>query len=235
MKIALVDDEEESAVKIERLLTDNLGDSAEIRQFNSGEEFIAGFSAGDFDVVFLDIYMPGITGVQTAEFIRSTDKHVKLVFCSSSNEFASESYAVNACYYLKKPFDYSEFSAMLERLEPEKTGNDRILLLPGGRAVKRKSIIYADYSAHDMKFHTSDGGKTAVRMSFAEAEEKLCAYPYFRSVSKGVIINFYEIESRTRDVFIMKDGTGIPISRRRYKDVMHAYARFNFDILRQED
>lgn len=235
MKIALVDDEEESAEKIERLLTDNLGASAEIRRFSSGEEFIGNFSAGDFDVVFLDIYMPGITGVQTAKFIRGTDKHVKLVFCSTSNEFASESYAVNACYYLKKPFGSSEFSAMLERLEPEKTENDRILRLPGGRAVKLKSIIYADYSAHYMNFHTSDGENTSVRMSFAEAEEKLCKYPYFCSVSKGVIINFYEIESRTRDVFIMKDGSGVPISRRRYKDVMHAYARFNFDILRRED
>ena len=235
MKIALVDDEEESAEKIERLLTDTLGGSAEIRRFNSGEEFCKSFAAGDFDVVFLDIYMPGITGVQTAKFIRGTDKHVKLVFCSTSNEFASESYAVNACYYLKKPFDSSEFSTMLDRFEVEKTGNDRILLLPGGRAVKLKSIIYADYSAHYMNFHTSDGENTSVRMSFAEAEEKLCKYPYFCSVSKGVIINFYEIESRTRDVFIMKDGSGVPISRRRYKDVMHAYARFNFDILRRED
>ena len=235
MKIALVDDDEESAEKLERLLTDNLGDCAVIRRFNSGEEFIENFSAGDFDVVFLDIYMLALTGVQTARIIRNTDKRVKLVFCLTSNEFASESYEVNACYYLKKPFTLQSFSSMLARLDPDETGFDRVVRLPDSKIIRLRSIIYADYSSHRVVFHIKNEKNAVVRMSFADAQTLLCSHAYFCTVSKGVIINFYEIESRTRDVFIMSDGESIPISRRRYKDVLNSYAQFRFHILRQED
>lgn len=233
MKIALVDDDASSVENLEQLLTDNLGDCAEIRRFSCGEELLSDFTPGVFELIILDIYMGGLTGVQTARLIRGKDKHVKLVFCSSSNEFASESYEVNACYYLKKPFTPDEFTAMLDRLEPDKMELNRIVHLPGGQSVRLRSIVYADYSAHYMAFHMNDGANAVVRMSFSEAQEQLCRYPYFCTPSKGVIINFYEVASLGSDVFIMKDSSSVPISRRRYKEVTQAYANFRFNLLRQ--
>lgn len=233
MKIALVDDDASSVENLEQLLTDNLGDCAEIQRFSCGEALLDGFVPNIFELIILDIYMGGLTGVQTARLIRGKDKHVKLVFCSSSNEFASESYEVNACYYLKKPFTSDEFSAMLDRLEPDTMALNRVLRLPGEKIIRLRSIIYADYSAHYMTFHLTDGADTVVRMSFAEAEEQLCRYPYFCTPSKGVIINFYEVASLGSDVFIMKDSSSVPISRRRYKEVTQAYANFRFNLLRQ--
>lgn len=233
MKIALVDDDASSVKKLEQLLVDNFGGSTEIRRFSCGEELLSDFIPGAFELIILDIYMGELTGVQTASLIRGKDKHVKLVFCSSSNEFASESYEVNACYYLKKPFTSDEFSAMLDRLEPDKMELNRILRLPGGREIRLRSVMYADYSAHYMTFHLNGGADTVVRMSFADAEDKLCRYDFFCTPSKGVIINFYEVASLGSDVFVMKDSSSVPISRRRYKEVTQAYAKFRFNLLRQ--
>jgi len=235
MKIALVDDDAASVESLERLLRENISGGAQTSRFSSGEEFLDSFVPGSFDVIFLDIYMGGLTGVQTARAVRAKDRYVKLVFCSASNEFASESYEVNACYYLKKPFTQPSFSAMLDRLDPDETDFDRVVRLPDSRAVRLRSIIYADYSAHCVVFHIKNGENAVVRMSFSSALSLLCPHPYFCSPSKGVIINFYEIASRTRDVFVMSSGESIPISRRRYKEVMHAYAHFRFHILREED
>lgn len=233
MKIALVDDEPVSIANLEQLLIDNFGNYAEIQRFSCGEELLSDFTPGTFELIILDIYMDGLTGVQTARVIRGKDNHVKLVFCSSSNEFASESYEVNACYYLKKPFTPDEFSAMLTRLEPDTMELNRVLRLPGEKNIRLRNIIYADYSAHYMTFHLNDGVNTVVRMSFAEAEDKLCRYDFFCTPSKGVIINFYEVASLGSDVFVMKDSSSVPISRRRYKEVTQAYAKFRFNLLRQ--
>lgn len=74
-----------------------------IDEYTSGEELLRQFSAGRYDLIFLDIYMGGMSGVETAKRIRALDKNVMLVFVTTSNEFASESYAVKANFYLLKP------------------------------------------------------------------------------------------------------------------------------------
>ena len=75
-----------------------------ISAFPSGEAFLASYRPGLFDLIILDIFMKEITGMDTARKIRESDQTVRIVFSTSSNDFASESYEVNACYYLKKPY-----------------------------------------------------------------------------------------------------------------------------------
>ena len=65
-------------------------------QFESGESFLSGFTSGSYDLIFLDIYMTGITGMETAKKIRQTDHDCRLIFITTSPEFAVESYDVNA-------------------------------------------------------------------------------------------------------------------------------------------
>ena len=71
------------------------------------------------------------------------------------------------------------------------------------------------------------------RLSFAEVEPKLCAYPYFYSPSRGIIVNFYEVLIQKDDTFIMSNGSYLPISRRKAKDVINAYSSFRFQQLRK--
>ena len=86
-----------------------------IDEYTSGEELLRQFSAGRYDLIFLDIYMGGMSGVETAKRIRALDKNVMLVFVTTSNEFASESYAVKANFYLLKPVSYPEFLTAANR------------------------------------------------------------------------------------------------------------------------
>lgn len=77
------------------------------------------------------------------------------------------------------------------------------------------------------------GGDIVSRLSFAEVEPKLCAYPYFYSPSRGIIVNFYEVFIQKDDTFIMSNGSYLPISRRKAKDVINAYSSFCFQQLRK--
>lgn len=99
MKIAVVDDDKALYGELAGYLKELLGNSAEIKGFISEEAFLSDWRSDHFDLIILDIY------------------NVKIVFSTSGNEFASESYEVNARYYLHKPFGIERVKAMLDRID----------------------------------------------------------------------------------------------------------------------
>lgn len=234
MKIALVDDDIQACDHLRACLDSLLGPSCALTCYASGEAFLAAWQPGLFDLVVLDIFMAGMSGVEVARAVRATDKAVKLVFCSSSNEFASESYEVNARDYLRKPFSRERVAAMLDRLELTELERSRSLTLPNGVSVVLRNISYVDFSAHRVVLHSRQGGTTVVRVPFSQMESLLCAYPYFFCPTKGMIVNFYEVAAQNGNAFALRDGTIVPISRRKAKEALDAYSAFLFRQLRKE-
>ena len=204
-----------------------------IDEYTSGEELLRQFSAGRYDLIFLDIYMGGMSGVETAKRIRTLDKNVMLVFVTTSNEFASESYDLNACYYLCKPFQADKVKAMLDRIGSDEIDRMRSVKLPDGQNVILRNVIYIDCASHIVTIHCTDGESIVSRNSFAEIESIFCSHSYFYTSTKGVIVNFYEIAQQKSDLFIMSDGTHIPISRRKSRETLDAFAQFRFSDLRK--
>ena len=123
--------------------------------------------------------------------------------------------------------------AMLERLDLEALERSRRLRLPDGSQVVLRSIRYAASDGHRVTLHCKDGDRT-LRTSFAAVEPLLCAYPCFCGICRGVVVNFHEVAGRQEDVFLLKDGTRLPISRRRLREVQEAYSAFRFDRLRKD-
>ena len=98
MRVAFIDDDP-NELKILHPYFNDLTDPSTISidDFSSEEEFLSRFTAGLYDLVILDIFMGDLTGVDVARKIRETDHNVRLIFCTTSNDFASESYEVAAC------------------------------------------------------------------------------------------------------------------------------------------
>ena len=215
-------------------LAEALDTDSVITEFHNGEDFLQHWSADTFDLIVLDIYMEQLTGIETARGIRETDPNVCLVFATTSNEFASESYEVNACYYLCKPFLKQQVLAMLDRIGQQNLEVSRTVLLPNGEKVLLRSIIYADYASHRVTLHCKKDETITLRVPFQEIEQLLCHYSYFYSPCKGIIVNFYEVCGQSGTVFSMSDGSLIPISRRKSADVLCAYSSFCFDKIRKE-
>lgn len=233
MKIAIVDDDRLLFKTLSSYLTELLGSSVKIFYFQNGEEFLAAKAPEEFDLLILDIFMGKLNGVEVAKKVRQSNRTVKIVFCTTSNEFASESYEVNACYYLLKPFTRAGVKAMLDRLDLAALEQLRTVRLPDGTDLVLRSIIYADCAAHRVQLHCKQQKVLTLRAPFAEIEQLLCAYPYFFSPTKGVIINFYEVTARTGNLFTLSCNANIPISRRKAKEVLEAYSAFRFKQLRK--
>ena len=238
MRIALVDDELIQLQHLQQLLSAELYTLMRhthhtIDTFRSGEDFLRRWTKGSYDVIVLDIFMGGPTGVDVAKRIRLTDAEVKLVFCSRSNEFAAESYQVNAQYYLVKPATVGSVSNMMKRLSPELAKQETVTL-PDGHVVLPRQILFTEYFNHVVYVHLKGGQVHRLRTNHAIIEELLLPFGYIFSPSKGLLLNFYEISQTTDNSVLMSDGTSLPISRRKNKEFYSAYTKFQFQKMRME-
>ena len=158
MKIALVDDDPRALAQLEQYLTEQLGRETEIfplRQRGSAAGGLAArrLRAGGAGYLHGRRHRHG--GGPAA---RAGDGQVRLAFATSSNDFASESYEVGACYYLRKPFRPEGVRAMLERLDLEALERSRRLRLPDGSQVVPRSIRYAASDGHRVTLHCKRWG-----------------------------------------------------------------------------
>ena len=152
MKIAIVDDSslDRDFLKngLEIIFEERNIENLEIQEFSSGEEllnYLRENPSDFFHIIFMDIYMEDLTGVETAKAIRKTDEQVKIVFITTSNEFASESYEVKAEDYLIKPFNKERLEKTLERLVIKKKKEDKILKFSENKVVHVDSIVYTTF------------------------------------------------------------------------------------------
>ena len=118
--------------------------SAVIDSYPSGEAFLESWIAGKYDLVILDIYLFEQNGIAVAEKIRETDYEVRIAFCTSSNEFASETYAVGAKDYLHKPITVEKVSRLLEKVDMAQIEHSRSILLSDGTSLRCRNVVYAE-------------------------------------------------------------------------------------------
>lgn len=238
MKIAHVDDCQQELDELSEIINrklDAAGDTEhKIDMFHSGEEFLSTWRTGLYDLVILDVFMAGIDGIALAHEIRKTDRDVRIVFCTSSNEFAAESYAVKAHFYLHKPYSEMQIDEMLSRLDLENYELRRAVTLPDGQRIILRNVFYTEYCNHQLVIHCKHGKDIRGRITQTDAEAIFCAYSYFLVCSKGIIVNLYEVESQSNGIFHMSNGATIPISRRKSKEVLSAFADFRFEKMRRE-
>lgn len=238
MTIALIEDDISQSEILAKMLSENLAkfgySSCSIAAFRSGEEFLTKWQPGDYDIILLDIFMQSLSGVETAKKIREKDKTVCLVFCTGSNEFASESYEVNASYYICKPITNEVVVAMLKRLNLELLEKKQFLKLPDGDSVLLHDIIYTEYSNHVVTIYLKNDAPYRLRTSQAQMESLLLARENFFSPIKGIIINFDEVIKKSDENFILSNNKIVHITRRKAKDAREAYTRFRFDKMRKE-
>ena len=231
MKIALVDDQPEELKRLYAALKKELP-GAKYFTFSSGETFLDTWHEGAYDLVILDMFMDKILGIEVARIIRETDLDIRLVFCTTSNEFASESYEVGANYYLHKPISETSIQRMLKMIRLGEYESNRFIRLPDGQRLVLHSVVYSEYYNHSIIIHCKNGTTLQTRMSQKDWEALLSEYDYFYSCSKGILVNFHHIEKQENGTFLMSDGAKVPISRRKTKEALESFATFRFQQMR---
>lgn len=236
MRAAIVDDRTDDRTILFRELDSVLrerGYSVDtIDQFSSGEEFLASFTPGKYDLIFFDIYMGGINGIQAASEVRKTDKSVRLIFVTTSNDFAAESYSLRADYYLLKPFVHDDIVKALTIIDLADYEQQRVVTLPDNSTCLLHDIIFTEYYNHNIIVNLKGGRRKKFRASQTRMEEILCANDAFVTCTKGIIVNLEYVRRIEDGMISLGEKLQLPVSRRRMAEIRKAHAEFLFHQVR---
>ena len=217
MKIAVVDDSPRDLQLIkgyvERYFKENGGDY-QVRTFENGLDFLDEEKLS-FDIVFMDVEMPHLNGIETARNFRKRDKMAVLVFITNMAQYAINGYDVGALDYVLKPINYYTFSVRLDRAvsRVKKRQPEEILLnLPDGiKRLKVDRIHYVEVQNRMLHYHTEDG-IFVVRGTLQGAEETL-KESHFVRCNHWYLVNLQYVSEIRKNIVIVA-GDELEISRR---------------------
>ena len=170
-----------------------------------------------FDILFLDILMPGVDGIQTASEIRKFDNNIKIIFLTSSVEFAVQSYEVKAYYYQLKPIEKEHGSSIVLRC---KTGIARIAL---------KQLEYCEVIHRTLLIHLTDGTVYECSGSMDELGRQLMPYGTFIRPHRSYLVNLEYIKNLSYRTITMSSLVEIPIPRGKYNEIKSAFLKNAFE------
>lgn len=207
-----------------------------LEEFGSGEEFLETFQPGKYDIIFFDIYMKELTGMDTAKEVYRRDKQCRLIFFTSSLDYAVEGYSVRAAWYLLKPLKYDKLCLALDSFIKTVSKDRAFILLTfkGGlrKPVLMRDILYVDCVKRTGRIHTEKGVSEAMD-KFTDIAAKLEQEERFLCCNRGIYVNMDWIrEMKAQDV-ILKNGERLPVRIHGRGEVKQKYLRYTLEDLRE--
>ena len=230
LRIALCEDLRRDADQLRALLGEYCMEhqlDMKIDCFNGGEALLGQFQPGEYQILFLDILMDGTNGMETAHKIRQSDGEVTIIFVTVSEEYAVESYAVDASYYLVKPLNYENLSMALARCQHVLQQHAKFILVSEGRQtvrVRLRDIMYIESKRNDCILYTKDG-EIRTRAKLSELEADLGGRPFLRC-HRSFVVNLHSLSDILDNHFYLSNGSSVPISRAYRGSAQEAFRKY---------
>jgi len=203
--IAICDDNMKDLSNMTNLLNDYMNlqcDKTLIKYtaFQNALDLIAAMEIGEkYDLVLLDILMPYMTGMDAAKEIRAFNQDVKIIFFTSSTEFAVESYSVGAYYYALKPVWKEQLFILLDKVFSEiETQISKSILIKSKTVLTRiylHRLEFAEVNVRTILYHMTDGSIIESIGSMTELENLLVGDACFIKPHRSYIINMAHINT----------------------------------------
>ena len=227
LRIAIVEDEAQASQRIDRYCRMYAAEKAMDLSaviYDNPVDFLEKYN-GKFDVVFMDIMMPLMDGMECAGKLREKDENVILCFVTSMAQYAIRGYEVNAFDFILKPVGYPEFHMKLDRilrlLNKRVEATVLISSKSGVNNVAVRDLTYVEVYNHMLIYHTRGGQYEAYgKLSELEEDER---FKRFIRVTPSHLVNCDYISSLTDDAIIVS-GVLLPVSRRRRKECLEKMA-----------
>ena len=186
----------------------------------------------DYDMIFLDIKMGSMTGMELAQIIRKSNKDIPIVFATNMKEYAIAGYSVDAMQYLLKPVRKEDCFACLDRVYQ----SDRIKKffmfndLDKTFRIPHEDIIYIEKFAHNAVIVTMKNEYT-FRKTISQLLEELNDN-LFVQCHKSYIINIRHIDSLSKSFAVMSNNKEVPVSKNMVKEINEQFYKYNVSRVR---
>lgn len=238
MKIAVCDDETTELLHVTSLLNEyKLAKNIDlfIFAFQSPVELIRQIESRiHYDILILDIMMPSLCGMDAAKEIREYDKNVKIIFLTSSPEFAVDAYSVNAYNYLLKPFLKDKFFSLLDGVLLEiHTHAKECLIVKCKNGITRfpiNSLEYCEIINKTILYYLSNGTVLESFASMIKLEAELLKYPSFLKPHRSFVVNMDFIKSLNTKEILLENGAKVPVPRGKYNEIKQAFINYSFNL-----
>ena len=231
-RFALIEDRQEEADNLVSVLNrffQEAGNKEEysLERFVSGEDFLKSYRP-IYQVVFMDIDLPGENGYQASQQLRKIDEDVLLVFTTRLANYALHGYEVSAFDFMVKPYEYPIFKMKMDRIlkKLSLTQEEKIEVMDTDRqrvVLPVSHIQYIEVMNHNVLYHTSDGIFHS-RQTLSSVEEKL-KEKGFAKPNNYSLVNLRMVKNVKQEV-IDVNGTSLRMSRSKKKEFLDALAKY---------
>ena len=203
-------------------------------QFGSSEELLEAFRPGKFDLLLMDIYMDGMTGVEAVQKIREMDESIPIAFTTTSTEHTLESYRLSVLKYLEKPVRQKDITDLLHLVKLQR---DRLAIRQNGETQKipLSELFYLEQKGHHVMLSRKDGSVLQLYGKLSDLLPQLEGQPFF-CPHKSYCVNLAFVRGINEEYqsYDMVDGKKVPISRSNRTKAKRAYEDFLFARTRGE-
>lgn len=218
IRVAIVEDSRSDADRLCALLeqyTKEHGDHFQVTVFEQSKTFLTQYRQ-PYDLVFMDIELPDLDGMEAARALRQLDALVTLIFVTNMAQYALHGYEVGALDFVLKPVRYSTFSMKLKKaIRTIQKFNDTELnlIMPNGFArVASSQVLYVEVRKHYLTYHTEETSYT-VRGTMNEAEQRLTTLHFLRC-NNCYLVNLRHVTA-VRENEVLLGDLSLQISRPR--------------------
>ncbi len=231
LRIGLCEDVQDELTILLQALEDSSFD-CQTESYSSGEDFLNSFYAGRYDLILMDIFMKGISGVDTVAKIRATDPEVPIAFLTTSPDFTMEGYRYHVDRYILKPVSQEKLGNVLGLAERNKKSRPSIEISSRGKkqTVFLSDICYTEQSGHSIYIHLTNGEILRASMKISELASKLPSPPFYHC-HKSFLVNLIQVLYLDNDLkaFVMNGGGNAYIRRDSLREAKDMYSRFMFE------
>jgi len=188
---------------------------------------------GGYDIYILDIIMPGINGIKLGVELRSFDPDGKILYLTSSIEFAYESYQAKAFDYILKPIQQDRlFTALDEAIATIANRKDKSLIVKTREnrvKLTMDQILYVELVDRRVAYHLLNGDSiesSSIRTTFAEYIQELLADGRFVLCGSGIAVNLYHVTKADMETLFFKNGKKLYIGKRAGRDMLSIWSDF---------
>ena len=231
--VAIADDDPQDAALLKGLVEDYFAKSntaVMTHVFSDGLEFIR--SPENHDIVFLDIQMGKLDGLETARFLRKIGRESILIFVTNMAQFAIQGYEVDALDFIVKPASAASITYVLDKaMKRLHSGSGASFSLKTAKetvSISANDIAYVEVFDHNLVYHTTKGEYT-VRGRLSDVMDKL-EPERFVLCNRSFIVNLRYVSNITADYLLVGD-TKISISKSHRKELMQRFSSFLGDSL----